>query len=106
MRDHKATLWSFTPRREVGFTMLCFSDVDLAMMRHQICDVCNKKQNTNGFHIPFIEPGAPKYFRIQRHTDVVHLKWDKPLEPNGILIGYTLQYHTGELTLHHRKPHE
>ncbi|XP_058647113.1 neurofascin homolog (chicken) a isoform X12 [Onychostoma macrolepis] len=40
------------------------------------------------------EPGAPKYFRIQRHTDVVHLKWDKPLEPNGVLIGYTLQYHT------------
>uniref|UniRef100_A0A672SSK3 Neurofascin homolog (chicken) a n=1 Tax=Sinocyclocheilus grahami TaxID=75366 RepID=A0A672SSK3_SINGR len=40
------------------------------------------------------KPGAPKYFRIQRHTDVVHLKWDKPLEPNGVLIGYTLQYHT------------
>uniref|UniRef100_A0A8C1NYB8 Neurofascin homolog (chicken) a n=1 Tax=Cyprinus carpio TaxID=7962 RepID=A0A8C1NYB8_CYPCA len=40
------------------------------------------------------KPGAPKYFRIQRHTDVVHLKWDKPLEPNGLLIGYTLQYHT------------
>nr|XP_055039240.1 neurofascin homolog (chicken) a isoform X16 [Misgurnus anguillicaudatus] len=40
------------------------------------------------------EPGAPKYFKIQKHTDVVHLKWDKPLEPNGVLIGYTLQYHT------------
>ncbi|XP_057217425.1 neurofascin homolog (chicken) a isoform X13 [Triplophysa rosa] len=40
------------------------------------------------------EPGAPKYFKIQKHTDVVHLKWDKPLEPNGVLIGYTIQYHT------------
>lgn len=58
----------------------------------------------NSFHNPFIEPGAPKYFRIQRHTDVVHLKWDKPLEPNGVLIGYTLQYHTGELTVHKEKP--
>lgn len=47
-----------------------------------------------------IEPGAPKYFKIQKHTDVVHLKWDKPLEPNGVLIGYTLQYHTGEHILH------
>uniref|UniRef100_A0A671LLU6 Neurofascin-like n=1 Tax=Sinocyclocheilus anshuiensis TaxID=1608454 RepID=A0A671LLU6_9TELE len=57
-------------------------------------NVCIQNQNMNSFHNPFIEPGAPKYFRIQRHTDVVHLKWDKPLEPNGVLIGYTLQYHT------------
>lgn len=104
MRDHKATLWSSTPRREVGFTILCFSGVALATMRRQICDVCIQNQNMNSFHNPFIEPGAPKYFRIQRHTDVVHLKWDKPLEPNGVLIGYTLQYHTGELTVHKEKP--
>uniref|UniRef100_A0A671NNW4 Neurofascin-like n=1 Tax=Sinocyclocheilus anshuiensis TaxID=1608454 RepID=A0A671NNW4_9TELE len=50
--------------------------------------------NTVEFYTKEGEPGAPKYFRIQRHTDVVHLKWDKPLEPNGVLIGYTLQYHT------------
>uniref|UniRef100_A0A672RN79 Neurofascin-like n=1 Tax=Sinocyclocheilus grahami TaxID=75366 RepID=A0A672RN79_SINGR len=99
MRGHKATLWSSTPRREVGFAILCFSGVALAMMRHQICNVYIQKQNLKSFHNPFIEPGAPKYFRIQRHTDVVHLKWDKPLEPNGVLIGYTLQYHTGEVTI-------
>ncbi|XP_073682343.1 neurofascin homolog (chicken) a isoform X4 [Garra rufa] len=40
------------------------------------------------------KPGVPEYFKIERHTDVFHLKWDKPLEPNGVLIGYTLQYHT------------
>ncbi|XP_035376412.1 neurofascin homolog (chicken) a isoform X12 [Electrophorus electricus] len=40
-------------------------------------------------------PGVPKFFRIvQRNTDTIHLEWDKPLEPNGILIGYTLQYRT------------
>uniref|UniRef100_A0A8C1FW71 Neurofascin homolog (chicken) a n=1 Tax=Cyprinus carpio carpio TaxID=630221 RepID=A0A8C1FW71_CYPCA len=54
------------------------------------------QSNTVEFYTKEGEPGAPKYFRIQRHTDVVHLKWDKPLEPNGLLIGYTLQYHTGE----------
>ncbi|XP_051529177.1 neurofascin homolog (chicken) a isoform X12 [Myxocyprinus asiaticus] len=52
------------------------------------------QSNTVEFYTKEGEPGAPKYFKIQRHTDVVHLKWDKPLEPNGILIGYTLQYHT------------
>ncbi|XP_042622267.1 neurofascin homolog (chicken) a isoform X13 [Cyprinus carpio] len=52
------------------------------------------QSNTVEFYTKEGEPGAPKYFRIQRHTDVVHLKWDKPLEPNGLLIGYTLQYHT------------
>ncbi|KAJ8259471.1 hypothetical protein GJAV_G00169690 [Gymnothorax javanicus] len=40
-------------------------------------------------------PGPPKFFRIvQRRSDTVHLKWDKPLEPNGIIIGYTLKYQT------------
>ncbi|XP_051531864.1 neurofascin-like isoform X6 [Myxocyprinus asiaticus] len=52
------------------------------------------QSNTVEFHTKEGEPGAPKYFKIQRHADVVHLKWDKPLEPNGILTGYTLQYHT------------
>ncbi|XP_026077077.1 neurofascin homolog (chicken) a isoform X15 [Carassius auratus] len=52
------------------------------------------QSNTVEFSTKEGEPGAPKYFRIQRHTDVVHLQWDKPLEPNGVLIGYTLQYHT------------
>ncbi|XP_050978198.1 neurofascin homolog (chicken) a isoform X14 [Labeo rohita] len=52
------------------------------------------QSNTVEFNTKEGEPGAPKYFRILRHTDVVHLKWDKPLEPNGVLIGYTLQYHT------------
>lgn len=52
------------------------------------------QSNSVEFYTKEGEPGAPKYFRIQRHTDVVHLKWDKPLEPNGVLIGYTLQYHT------------
>ncbi|XP_058230145.1 neurofascin homolog (chicken) a isoform X14 [Hemibagrus wyckioides] len=40
-------------------------------------------------------PGAPKFFKIvQRNTNTIHLEWNKPLEPNGILIGYTLQYKT------------
>ncbi|XP_068451045.1 neurofascin homolog (chicken) a isoform X18 [Clinocottus analis] len=40
-------------------------------------------------------PDAPKFFRINRRTfDTIHLEWDKPLEPNGILIGYQLKYQT------------
>ncbi|XP_030631986.1 neurofascin homolog (chicken) a isoform X2 [Chanos chanos] len=40
-------------------------------------------------------PAAPKYFRIvQRNTETIHLEWDEPPEPNGVLIGYTLRYHT------------
>ncbi|XP_053530062.1 neurofascin homolog (chicken) a isoform X3 [Ictalurus punctatus] len=40
-------------------------------------------------------PGAPKFFRIvQRNATTIRLEWNKPLEPNGILIGYTLQYKT------------
>ncbi|XP_055016121.1 neurofascin homolog (chicken) a isoform X3 [Boleophthalmus pectinirostris] len=38
-------------------------------------------------------PDAPKFFRINRKgLDTLHLEWDKPLEPNGILIGYQLKY--------------
>ncbi|XP_037831045.1 neurofascin homolog (chicken) a isoform X3 [Kryptolebias marmoratus] len=40
-------------------------------------------------------PDAPRYFRINRRSmDTIHLKWDKPLEPNGIIIGYQLNYQT------------
>ncbi|XP_056293696.1 neurofascin homolog (chicken) a [Pseudoliparis swirei] len=40
-------------------------------------------------------PDVPQFFSINRRTfDTVHLEWDKPLEPNGILIGYQLKYQT------------
>ncbi|XP_071237871.1 neurofascin-like isoform X14 [Salvelinus alpinus] len=40
-------------------------------------------------------PETPKFFKIiQRSTDVINLEWDKPLEPNGILIGYKLNFQT------------
>uniref|UniRef100_A0A8C4ID10 Neural cell adhesion molecule L1 n=1 Tax=Dicentrarchus labrax TaxID=13489 RepID=A0A8C4ID10_DICLA len=40
-------------------------------------------------------PDAPRFFRINRRSfDTIHLQWDKPLEPNGILIAYQLKYHT------------
>uniref|UniRef100_A0A671UZ88 Neural cell adhesion molecule L1 n=1 Tax=Sparus aurata TaxID=8175 RepID=A0A671UZ88_SPAAU len=43
-------------------------------------------------------PDAPKFFRINRRGfDTLQLEWDKPLEPNGILVGYLLKYQTGEL---------
>lgn len=46
----------------------------------------------------FLVPDAPKFFRISRRGfDTIHLQWDKPLEPNGLLIGYQLKYQTGEL---------
>ncbi|XP_027128779.1 neurofascin homolog (chicken) a [Larimichthys crocea] len=38
-------------------------------------------------------PDAPRFFRINRRSfDTIYLEWDKPLEPNGILIGYQLKY--------------
>uniref|UniRef100_A0A7N6F9J3 Neurofascin homolog (chicken) a n=1 Tax=Anabas testudineus TaxID=64144 RepID=A0A7N6F9J3_ANATE len=40
-------------------------------------------------------PDAPRFFRInRRNLDTIYLEWDKPLEPNGILIGYQLKYQT------------
>ncbi|XP_029359082.1 neurofascin homolog (chicken) a isoform X3 [Echeneis naucrates] len=40
-------------------------------------------------------PDAPRFFRISRRSfDTIHLEWDKPLEPNGILTGYQLKYQT------------
>uniref|UniRef100_A0A3Q2QSW4 Neural cell adhesion molecule L1 n=1 Tax=Fundulus heteroclitus TaxID=8078 RepID=A0A3Q2QSW4_FUNHE len=39
-------------------------------------------------------PDAPRFFRINRRSlDTLYLQWGKPLEPNGILIGYQLIYH-------------
>uniref|UniRef100_A0A8C1QED8 Neurofascin homolog (chicken) a n=1 Tax=Cyprinus carpio TaxID=7962 RepID=A0A8C1QED8_CYPCA len=39
---------------------------------------------------------APTELRVSKiNSTKVNLQWwDKPLEPNGVLIGYTLQYHT------------
>ncbi|XP_047204092.1 neurofascin homolog (chicken) a isoform X18 [Girardinichthys multiradiatus] len=38
-------------------------------------------------------PDAPRFFRIYRRSlDTLHLEWGKPLEPNGIIIGYQLKY--------------
>uniref|UniRef100_A0A8C8A5F8 Neural cell adhesion molecule L1 n=1 Tax=Oryzias sinensis TaxID=183150 RepID=A0A8C8A5F8_9TELE len=38
-------------------------------------------------------PDAPRFFKINRRTlDTLYLEWDRPLEPNGILIGYKLEY--------------
>ncbi|XP_040891001.1 neurofascin homolog (chicken) a isoform X1 [Toxotes jaculatrix] len=40
-------------------------------------------------------PDAPQFFRINRRSfDTLYLEWAKPLEPNGILIGYQLKYQT------------
>ncbi|CAN9512169.1 unnamed protein product [Ophioblennius macclurei] len=40
-------------------------------------------------------PDAPKFFKIsRRNLDTLYLEWDKPIEPNGILIGYQLKYQT------------
>ncbi|KAL4622382.1 neurofascin isoform X10 [Arapaima gigas] len=51
--------------------------------------------NTVEFQTKEGVPGPPKFFRIKRRrTDVIHLEWEKPEEPNGVLIGYTLKYQT------------
>uniref|UniRef100_A0A8C9QYY7 Neural cell adhesion molecule L1 n=1 Tax=Scleropages formosus TaxID=113540 RepID=A0A8C9QYY7_SCLFO len=55
--------------------------------------------NTVEFQTKEGVPGVPKFFRIKRwRTDTIHLEWEKPEEPNGILIGYTLKYQTGGCT--------
>ncbi|XP_036387189.1 neurofascin homolog (chicken) a isoform X17 [Megalops cyprinoides] len=52
------------------------------------------QSNTVKFQTKEGVPAAPKFFKIvQRYPDV-YLEWDKPLEPNGILIGYMLKYQT------------
>ncbi|KAM3621063.1 uncharacterized protein V6R79_005407 [Siganus canaliculatus] len=38
-------------------------------------------------------PDVPRFFSIKpRSFDTLYLEWEKPLEPNGILIGYQLKY--------------
>ncbi|KAK2498895.1 LOW QUALITY PROTEIN: hypothetical protein MC885_012043 [Smutsia gigantea] len=38
-------------------------------------------------------PSAPRRFRVrQPNLETVHLEWDHPEHPNGILTGYTLRY--------------
>uniref|UniRef100_A0AAQ5XIA8 Neurofascin homolog (chicken) a n=1 Tax=Amphiprion ocellaris TaxID=80972 RepID=A0AAQ5XIA8_AMPOC len=50
----------------------------------------------------FVVPDAPRSFRIYRRSlDTIYLEWEKPLEPNGILIGYQLRYQTGKLGRSH-----
>ncbi|XP_064858773.1 neurofascin-like isoform X3 [Oncorhynchus nerka] len=45
------------------------------------------------FHTKEGVPDLPQFFKIvQSSPESIHLEWDKPLEPNGILIGYTLNY--------------
>uniref|UniRef100_A0A3P9Q689 Neural cell adhesion molecule L1 n=1 Tax=Poecilia reticulata TaxID=8081 RepID=A0A3P9Q689_POERE len=42
-------------------------------------------------------PDAPRFFRINRRSlDTLYLEWGKPLEPNGILIGYQLVCQRGD----------
>ncbi|XP_067107565.1 neurofascin homolog (chicken) a [Osmerus mordax] len=51
--------------------------------------------NTVQFRTKEGVPEAPRFFKIiQRSSDTIRLNWDQPLEPNGILIGYRLKYHT------------
>ncbi|XP_050930688.1 neurofascin homolog (chicken) a isoform X27 [Lates calcarifer] len=51
------------------------------------------RSNTVEFTTKEGVPDAPRFFRINRRSfDTIYLEWDKPLEPNGILIGYRLKY--------------
>ncbi|XP_046881046.1 neurofascin homolog (chicken) a isoform X2 [Hypomesus transpacificus] len=51
--------------------------------------------NTVQFRTKEGVPEAPRFFKIiQRSSNTIRLNWDQPLEPNGILIGYRLKYHT------------
>uniref|UniRef100_A0A4W6E8U6 Neural cell adhesion molecule L1 n=1 Tax=Lates calcarifer TaxID=8187 RepID=A0A4W6E8U6_LATCA len=55
------------------------------------------RSNTVEFTTKEGVPDAPRFFRINRRSfDTIYLEWDKPLEPNGILIGYRLKYQIGE----------
>lgn len=48
-----------------------------------------------------VVPDKVRFFTINRKSyDTIHLEWGKPLEPNGILIGYQLKYQLGELITH------
>ncbi|XP_068170731.1 neurofascin homolog (chicken) a isoform X15 [Antennarius striatus] len=51
--------------------------------------------NTEEFNTRIGVPDAPRFFKINRRNfDTLYLEWDKPIEPNGVLIGYQLKYHT------------
>ncbi|XP_023812528.1 neurofascin isoform X1 [Oryzias latipes] len=51
--------------------------------------------NNIHFSTPEGVPSAPTSFRIQqRHLDSIYVDWDLPAEPNGIITGYSLKYHT------------
>lgn len=53
------------------------------------------------FYVVNAVPDAPRFFKINRRTlDTLYLEWDRPLEPNGILIGYKLEYQAGEKSWH------
>uniref|UniRef100_A0A8C8A588 Neurofascin n=1 Tax=Oryzias sinensis TaxID=183150 RepID=A0A8C8A588_9TELE len=51
--------------------------------------------NNIHFSTPEGVPSAPTSFRIQqRHLDSIYVDWELPAEPNGIITGYSLKYHT------------
>ncbi|XP_040841195.1 neurofascin isoform X5 [Ochotona curzoniae] len=51
------------------------------------------RSETKEFTTPEGVPSAPRRFRVrQPNLETIHLEWDHPEHPNGILIGYTLRY--------------
>uniref|UniRef100_A0AAV2MLH0 Uncharacterized protein n=1 Tax=Knipowitschia caucasica TaxID=637954 RepID=A0AAV2MLH0_KNICA len=85
--------YSVSPEPSVVVTDLVpFSNYTMFMVvtntQHQ-----SQPSNTVSFSTKEGVPDAPSFFRINRKgLDSLHLEWDKPLEPNGILIGYQLKY--------------
>lgn len=56
----------------------------------------NRKIDSSSALLSSVVPSAPRFFRIQqRHLDSIYVDWDLPAEPNGIITGYSLKYHTG-----------
>ncbi|XP_049626551.1 neurofascin isoform X9 [Suncus etruscus] len=51
------------------------------------------RSETKEFTTPEGVPSAPRRFRVrQPNLETIHLEWDHPEHPNGIVIGYTLKY--------------
>ncbi|XP_036871148.1 neurofascin isoform X7 [Manis javanica] len=51
------------------------------------------RSETKEFATPEGVPSAPRRFRVrQPNLETIHLEWDHPEHPNGILTGYTLKY--------------
>ncbi|XP_055000390.1 neurofascin isoform X12 [Sorex araneus] len=51
------------------------------------------RSETKEFTTPEGVPSAPRRFRVrQPNPETIHLEWDHPEHPNGIVIGYTLKY--------------